>query len=65
VNGTLKFIAEKHAATPHQIALAWLVSQPRVITIPMSFDPGHQKANLDAAGIELTPGEIGQLTNLT
>jgi diketogulonate reductase-like aldo/keto reductase len=61
VNKTLKSVAEKHAVTPHQIALAWLVSQPHVITIPMSFDPQHQKENLDAAGIELTPGEIEQL----
>jgi diketogulonate reductase-like aldo/keto reductase len=64
VNKTLKSVAEKHAVTPHQIALAWLVSQLHVITIPMSFDPQHQKENLDAAGIELTPGEIEQLNQM-
>ena len=64
VNKTLKSIAEKHGATVHQIALAWLVSQPYVITIPMSLDPGHQKENLDAAGLDLTPDEIEQINNL-
>ncbi len=61
VNKTLKSIAEKHSATPHQIALAWLVLQPHVITIPMSSDPRHQKENLEATGIELTPNEIEQI----
>ncbi|MBP8164457.1 MAG: aldo/keto reductase, partial [Anaerolineales bacterium] len=47
----------------YQIALAWLVMQPRVITIPMSFDPQHIKANFDAAEIRLTADEIQQLGN--
>ena len=55
-------IAKTHAATPHQIALAWLISQPGVITIPMSHDPEHQRENLSAADIELTPEEIALLT---
>ena len=53
VNTTLKTIAEGHKATSFQIALAWLTNQPRVITIPMSFDAQHQKENLDAADIQL------------
>jgi diketogulonate reductase-like aldo/keto reductase len=64
VNKTLKTIAEVHHVTTFQVALAWLVSQPRVITIPMSFNPVHQKENLEAAEIELTPEEIGQLNTL-
>lgn len=64
VNQTLKSMAEKHTATPHQLALAWLVSQPHVITIPMSFDPLHQRENLDAAGIDLTQDEIEQLDQM-
>ena len=61
VNKTLMSIAEKHKVTPYQIALAWLVIQPRVIAIPMSFDPQHQKENFDAAEIELNSDEIEQL----
>jgi diketogulonate reductase-like aldo/keto reductase len=64
LNPTLRSIADAHEATIYQIALAWLVSQPRVITIPMSFDPKHQVENLAAAGIELTESEIDQLNKL-
>src|SRR5512146_3143327 len=39
VNKTLQAIANAHGATSFQIALAWLVAQPRVITIPMSLNP--------------------------
>ena len=63
VNKTLGEIAKAHAATPFQIALAWLVTQPRVITIPMSFNPAHIKENFDAADIELSAEEISQLGN--
>ena len=62
VNKTLREIADAHSATPHQIALAWLVMQPRVITIPMSFDPKHIRENFDAADIELTETEFKQLS---
>lgn len=64
VNTTLKSIAEAHGATSFQIALAWLTNQPRVITIPMSFDPQHQKENLEAADIELTAEEKLTLNKL-
>jgi len=55
-------VAKAHAATPFQIALAWLVMQPRVITIPMSFNPCTSR-NFDAADIELSADEIQQLNN--
>jgi diketogulonate reductase-like aldo/keto reductase len=63
VNKILGKIAEAHSATPYQIALAWLVAQPRVITIPMSFNPEHIKENFDAADIELSEKEMSQLSN--
>ncbi len=63
INQTLSDIAESHAATPFQIVLAWLVVQPRVITIPMSFNPAHIKENFDAADIELSADEIHRLNN--
>lgn len=64
VNPTLKTIAEAHRATSFQIALAWLTNQPRVITIPMSFDPQHQRENLESVEIELTAEETLTLNNL-
>ncbi len=40
-------IAASRGVTSHQIALAWLTTQPRVITIPVSFNPQHQDENLE------------------
>lgn len=63
-NKTLETIAKAHHATVYQIALAWLIMQPRVITIPMSFNPAHIRENFEAADIELTNEEMGQLENI-
>lgn len=60
----LRSVAEAHGATPYQIALAWIVSQPRVITIPMSLNPRHIRENIEAAEIVLTDKEIHSLNNL-
>jgi diketogulonate reductase-like aldo/keto reductase len=64
VNKTLQAIANAHAATSFQIALAWLVAQQRVITIPMSLDPQHIRENFEAAAIELSREEVETLNNL-
>lgn len=63
-NPTLQSIAEAHHATPYQIALAWLIMQAHVIAIPMSFNPKHQKENLESAVIQLTNAEMEQINNL-
>jgi diketogulonate reductase-like aldo/keto reductase len=54
----LREVAGRHGATPQQVALAWLVQQPRVITIPMSFNPQHQAENLAAADIVLSEADL-------
>lgn len=61
VSRTLQSIATAHNATPYQIALAWLISQPRVITIPMSYNPQHIRENFESANIELTKEELKAL----
>jgi diketogulonate reductase-like aldo/keto reductase len=63
VDQTLRSVAEAHSATPYQIALAWLVAQPRVITIPMSYNPQHIKENFEAGNINLTESEIKRLNS--
>ena len=63
-NQTVRAIAETHSATPYQIALAWLVDQPRVITIPMSLNTQHIKENFAATEIELTEEEFNTLNEL-
>jgi diketogulonate reductase-like aldo/keto reductase len=62
-NTILKEFAKARGATPHQVALAWLVNQPRVITIPMSFNPVHQAENLASAEIQLSESEMVQLSS--
>jgi diketogulonate reductase-like aldo/keto reductase len=58
----LKAIAQAHGVTPYQVALAWLTTQPRVITIPMSFNSQHQAENLAAADLVLSEEEMGELS---
>jgi diketogulonate reductase-like aldo/keto reductase len=56
--------ARAKGSTPFQLGLAWLVQQPRVITIPTSFSPQHQAENLDAAELNLTSDEMTMLNSL-
>jgi diketogulonate reductase-like aldo/keto reductase len=65
ISRVLQSIAGAHSATPYQIALAWLVHQPRVITIPMSYNPRHIRENFEAADIELTEQEFRTLSELS
>ncbi len=60
-NPNLKAIAAARGVTPEQVALAWLTTQPRVITIPMSFNPQHQAENFAAGDLVLTDAEMEQL----
>ena len=62
VNQTLRTIADAHSATPYQIAIAWLIAQPRLITIPMSFNPQHIRENFEAADLELSEAEFRTLS---
>ncbi len=49
----LQAIAQKHRATPAQVALKWLLDQPGVAAIPKASRKESQQANLDALRIEL------------
>ena len=44
----LKKIADKHGCDPAAIALAWVLRQPGVITIPKATNPDHMRANVTA-----------------
>jgi diketogulonate reductase-like aldo/keto reductase len=56
--------ARAKGSTPFQIGLDWLVQQPRVITIPTSFNPQHQAENLAALDIALSAEEMAMLNTL-
>jgi diketogulonate reductase-like aldo/keto reductase len=62
-NSTLESLAKTHNATTYQIALAWIISQPRLIAIPMSANPKHIAENFQATEIKLSEQEIKQLGN--
>lgn len=63
-NKALKDFAAQRGLTTQQVALAWLVNQPRVITIPTSFDPRHQSQNLAVTEIVFSDEEMSLLTGL-
>jgi aryl-alcohol dehydrogenase-like predicted oxidoreductase len=55
-------IAERHHATPPQIALAWLLRRtPAMLPIPGTLSLAHLHENLDALEIELTDSEFDAL----
>lgn len=65
ISRVLQSVADAHNATPYQIALAWLIAQPRVITIPMSYNPQHIRENFESSEIELTEEEFKTLNELS
>lgn len=60
-NKVLQSIARERGVTVEQVAIAWLVNQPRVITIPMSANPQHQAENIQAADLILTQEEMARI----
>jgi pyridoxine 4-dehydrogenase len=58
----LSQIAEKHGATPSQIALAWALKRSRVmLPIPGTSKVAHLEENVGAASISLTDEEFAAL----
>jgi pyridoxine 4-dehydrogenase len=48
LNKRLQEIADKHKASPIQVALAWLLKRsPAILPIPGTLNPEHLKANLE------------------
>jgi aryl-alcohol dehydrogenase-like predicted oxidoreductase len=58
----LEEIAERHGASPHQVALAWLLRRsPVMLPIPGTLSIEHLRENLAALDIELTDEEFDAL----
>jgi len=57
----LKRVAERHDATPAQVALAWVIRDDGVIAIPKAADPKHVRENRGAADIKLTTRDLDEL----
>jgi diketogulonate reductase-like aldo/keto reductase len=54
-------IAEAHGATPHQIALAFLLRFSNLFAIPKAARADHAADNAKAAGIDLTEDELRRI----
>jgi len=60
-NSELQRIADRHRATPAQIALAFVLQQPGMIAIPKAGNEDHVRDNAAAADITLTPEDLRDL----
>jgi len=60
-NATLKKFAGDLRCTPAQLALAWVLAQPGVVTIPKSMTRERVKENLGAVDIKLSPDVLAEL----
>lgn len=59
---TLRDVATTHQVTPAQVALAWLIHHPAVVAIPGASSIAQVEANAAAADLDLTGGEVAELT---
>ena len=58
----LRQVATAHEAKPAQVALAWLLSQPRVVVIPGASSVEQLEFNVAAADLELDADSVRELT---
>ncbi len=64
--GPVDEIASNHAATPGQVALAWLLRRsPVMLPIPGTSSVGHLEENVAAVSIELTDDEYAGLSEVS
>ncbi|HUB49645.1 MAG TPA: aldo/keto reductase [Acetobacteraceae bacterium] len=57
----LKSVAERHNATPGQIAIAWSMRSGAAISIPKATNPAHVRENAGAADIVLTEADLAEI----
>jgi diketogulonate reductase-like aldo/keto reductase len=58
-------VAKRHDATPAQIAIAWVLRNPDIITIPKAGNPDHVRENRGALDIELSKKDLRDLDNVS
>jgi 2,5-diketo-D-gluconate reductase B len=57
-------IAERHGATPAQVALAWLLSKKLVAAVPKAASAARQAENLAAARLKLSAADLAAIAAL-
>ncbi len=64
-SATLNTVAEGLGATPHQVALAWLLQRsPAMALIPGTSSVTHLRENVAAASLSLPPDAIAELDTI-
>ena len=62
----LKEVGQRHDATPHQVALAWLLHRaPNILLIPGTSKVRHLEENMKAASVALTEDDMGRLDDIS
>ena len=59
----VQHVAKRHNATAMQIALAFVLRDPHIFTIPKSSNPEHVRQNRAAADIKLGPDDLNDLNH--
>jgi diketogulonate reductase-like aldo/keto reductase len=57
----LRQVAARHGATPAQVALAWTLRGPGIISIPKATDPEHVRQNAGALDLVLEAADLAEL----
>jgi len=57
----LRAAAARHGATPAQVAIAWTLRAPGVISIPKASNPEHVRQNAAARDLRLTEADLPEL----
>lgn len=57
----LRRVAARHGATPAQVAIAWTIRAPGVVTIPKAADPAHVRQNAAALDLRLTAEDLADI----
>ena len=60
-DAVLKAVAQRHRATPAQVALAWLLRQKGIVTIPKATRLDHLDDNMAALDLQLTAEDLKTL----
>ena len=58
----LRSVGKAHGATPAQVALAWVIRRGNVVAIPGASSVDQLVRNAEAADLDLSDSEDGQLT---
>ena len=59
----LRPVAERHRATPAQVALAWVLREPGVMALPKAGNAVHLRQNWAAARLRLDAADLASIDN--